>query len=118
MAVGSIASVSLDELSELFEKAAQFIDEKGWWKPGLGGENEHNSSACIMNAITYIASQSDALNRAAQEVVMSHFGKDELAEVFDLNDAQPEDSGKEWAVSNLREIANNVRSSQRDSAAL
>lgn len=92
----------------VFEEAANYIDEYGWWGGGSGTTNE---STCIANALwNVLHGQVHTLVIAKyQDALMRQLACTTLFEVFELNDSQPLEDGKEWAVTNLREVAEYVR---------
>lgn len=90
---------------QIFDDAADRIEREGWWngRERVGGMN----GTCISNALKS--------GDAPQRVLIKHFGLDRLSvdfqfrELFRLNDRQPVESGQQWAVSNLREVARKLR---------
>lgn len=112
--------VSTDDVAKTLNAAADHIETHGWWKPGLGDrDSSFHGAVCIMNAIMKVSGDSllSELQQVAQDAVTDHFHLDAITQVFDLNDSQSEDSGKEWAIRNLRETADEVlRNNSREVA--
>lgn len=109
---------NLVALINVFENAANHIDQWGWWRPDMGDTaptNGTRSPLCIGNALLSHV-ETISISSAAREMLLAHFKLATLEELFEMNDAQPLTTGKEWATSNLREIADNLKASLRDSA--
>jgi hypothetical protein len=110
--------VSLKALAKTLDNAANHIQVHGWWRPGYSDENPL-PAACISNAIAYVTEgEHIEVAQAAQEALLGHFGLNELRELFVLNDSQPFNIGKEWAIEHLRETAHEIRQMQRTGAAI
>lgn len=91
---------------QVFEKAADLIREKGWWRKGM--PDTLGGGTCISNAVKTMAPLDNGIH---QNTLLAHFGfqDEDLEEIFILNDSQPEETGQEWAISNLREVARKIR---------
>lgn len=88
--------------SLVFAKAVHTIETKGWHRPGNHG------GLCIWTAI--YRSLEDVMDRDEwpldwfehfEKIVVKHFGVISLTEVFRLNDRQPSNTGKQWAIMHL-----------------
>lgn len=95
----------------VFEEAALLIDEHGWWSSHMASHPENGE--CVANALWKACHNRGFENpqqiHEYQTTLIKHFGLEELWEVFELNDRQDEATGKEWAVTALRETAQEVR---------
>jgi hypothetical protein len=99
--------VSPIKQAELFEKAAEWIEKEGWWAarhPHLS----HIKSACIMNALAFVSPDLSDVEET-RDTVLKHFGVVDIDQVFEMNDKQSDEDGPQWAIDNLREIAQKLR---------
>ena len=98
---------------EVFEKAADYIAEHGWWKNGLGDGN--GPQTCISSALSRVLESSES-REPYEAILLPHFGfedcYDGLISLYGLNDSQPIETGQQWAVDNLRACAQKLRGEQ------
>jgi hypothetical protein len=92
---------------EIFDDAIGIIEKQGWTNQPNRGHG-----VCLWIAISR-AAYPDPTNSTMEEVesadrlsdlVTNHFGKSSISEVFILNDKQPDEAGKHWAIMNLADL--------------
>lgn len=100
-------------------KAADVI-EQGYWYRGLGADNDepiwvlpgnlvtknrsdprmyHMEGGCLANTL---------YEPAAINALKQHLNKEGIFDLFELNDAQPLETGRQWAIDTLRAAADAV----------
>lgn len=95
--------------ASVFDDAARSIEEHGWWSTTMPTNDERSDAQCIGNATTFAAKRAGADQIEANNMLLKHFGFTDLFQVYELNDSQPLDAGKEWAITELRKIAEKIR---------
>jgi hypothetical protein len=92
---------------QIFDDAIGIIETKGWTNQPSRGHG-----VCLWIAIYDAAPHGaqpvhtldDSVFLRLNNVVKKHFGVSDISEVFDLNDMQPMDTGKQWAIMNLADL--------------
>jgi len=117
----SLQPLPLKELNPLiYDEAAERLVAVGWRSLGQGGQgpvststgDPRDSGHCITNAISVLADQGKYTSDDTiihQASLAHHLGLT-LNDLWKLNDSQPDyETGKEWAITTLRGMAESVR---------
>jgi hypothetical protein len=118
-----VTALTSETLANLYSGAADRIQEFGWWAGDLDnrGANYGPGRECLWTAIIAAAHVlgirlDREMTLDAATPIFEHFGisdRDDdpdsgFMKLFELNDTQPAQTGPQWAISNLRELARKV----------
>jgi hypothetical protein len=93
---------------DMYEQAADYIEKNGWWDGKQYEKPDKPPVACIVNALGYVEMSGLTFFKYV-EYLAAFLGVEAMDDVFRLNDAQPQTTGKLWAIETLRGVSKQLR---------